>query len=108
MGMRPIDVQISLPRTAEVGRVAQGDQQQNQMRQQEVANQSQVQTDNYEKTVRQSEHTDAKKVKEQKDREQKKQQQPDKKSAQPTKEDENNKETGITNKGQISKLDILA
>lgn len=81
MSMRPIDLQISIPRTAEAGRVVQADQQQNMMRQQEVVNQSQTHTDNYENKVRPSEQADTKKVKEQKEREKKKQE--DKKRAKP-------------------------
>ncbi|MGE5455316.1 MAG: hypothetical protein ACM3O9_08990 [Methylocystaceae bacterium] len=106
MGMRPIDVQISIPRTAEVGRIAQGDQQQNQMRQQEVASQSQVHTDNYENKVRNSEHADAKKIKDEKDREKKKQQ--DKKRAQQSVDEENESSTIVTSPQARGKLDILA
>jgi len=107
MSMRPIDLQISIPRTAEVGRVAQVDQQQNQLRQQEVANQSQLHTDNYESKVRPSEQADAKKVKEQKEREKKKQS--DKKRAQPSvdSKEEEAATLNISNKSSGT-LDILA
>lgn len=106
MSMRPIDVQISIPRSAEVARVAQGDQQQNQMRQQEMVNQSQIHTDSYEKKVRHSEEAEAKKVKEQKDKEKRRQQERGKK--QNLHSDNEPDSPSAVAKSVSGKLDILA
>jgi len=105
MSMRPVDVQISIPRSAEVGRVAQGEQQQNQMRQQELANQSQVHTDNYEKKVRHSEETEAKKVKDQKDKEKEKKRQQERRKNSPAESEDS---ASAPLKSASGKLDILA
>lgn len=109
MGMRPLDVQIFIPKSMDVARITQAEQQIGQMRQQEVAASALVHTEVSEQTVKKSEESLAKRVEERKERTPKKQ---DEKERENEKEEKSGKssqgEFATSGKKLAHGLDILA